>query len=168
MHRVARLEGHDLAPAELAELFAQLGGTVAEVLEIVMGGRLDPAQLAADVNGIGNVVEVVNGGMGLVGRAVHALRFRLLVRRPDIADVERGNDHALEVAQCNAVAALYGFGKFLADIERNRHRPEDPGPEAHVRDDRLVIVLVEKSFERRERAVQQQLDVAQLALGQVP
>jgi hypothetical protein len=98
VHRVTRLEGHDLAPSELAELLAQLGRTVAKVLEIVMGGSLDPTQLAADINRVGDVVEVVNGGVGLVGRAVHALRFRLLVRRPDIADFQRGDNDALEIA----------------------------------------------------------------------
>ncbi len=106
--------------------------------------------------------------MRLVGRPVHTLRFRLFVRRPDIADVERRDDDALQIAQGDPVAALYALGKLLADVQRNRDGPEHPRRQPHRSHDLVVVVPVEEAFERREGAVQQQFDIAKLAFGQVP
>jgi hypothetical protein len=47
VHRIARLERDDTAPAELLKSFAKLTRSITQVLEIVVTRYLDAAQLAA-------------------------------------------------------------------------------------------------------------------------
>ncbi len=168
VHRVAGLERHHLAPAELLEARPHFGRAFAQVLEVVVGRRLDAPQLAAHVDGARDVVEEVDRRVFLVGRAEYAFGLPGLVRGPDVAHFERGKDHALEIAQGHLVTRLQFGREVFADIQRHRHRPEHAAREAHVADHRIVIIPVEEALERREGAVQQQLDVTELALGKVP
>jgi hypothetical protein len=64
--RVAGLEGHDAAPAELAEIGAELVRRVAAGLEVVVDGLLDSGHGAAEIDRAGLVVQVVDRRMGEV------------------------------------------------------------------------------------------------------
>ncbi len=165
---VARLEGDHLAPAELGEPRPELRRAVAQALEVVVGGGLDAVDPAADVDGAGVVHQVEDAGVGQVGGAEHRLRLARLVRGPDVADLEDRHEHALGVAQRHALAGLERAGEGLADVEGNRHRPEHARGEPHAGDDAVVVGAAEEALERGEGAVQQQLEVAELAVGEVP
>src|SRR5262249_27033935 len=60
------------------------------------------------------------------------------------------------------------FGKFLADIEDQWDRPREAVRQPHVADDALIFLPIHETAERREGAVHQQLDIANLALSQTP
>ena len=168
MHRVAGLESNDLAPTELLETIANLGRAFPQVLEVVMRRRLDTCELATDVDRVGNVVEIVHGRVQLVGRTVDTFRFGGLVRRPDIADLERREDDSLEVPKCKLVTALDSLREFLGDVQRDRYRPEHTTRQAHTTHDRIVVGLVQKSVQRRKGAIEQQFDIAKLAFAKIP
>jgi hypothetical protein len=70
VERVARLERHHPAPAELAEIGAEFVRRVAAGLEVVVDGRLDAGHRAAEVDGARLVVEVVHRRVGEVVGAV--------------------------------------------------------------------------------------------------
>ena len=63
VQRVAGLEHHDLAPAELLELGAQFVRRVAAAAEIVMHRRLDALDRPAEIDRMRLVVQVVDGRM---------------------------------------------------------------------------------------------------------
>src|SRR6188508_43079 len=63
MHRIARLERDDAAPAELLKAIAKLLGRIAQMFEIVVPRRLDAAQLAAEVDGVAARLQIIDRGM---------------------------------------------------------------------------------------------------------
>src|SRR5690606_12901832 len=70
--------------------------------------------------------------------------------------------------QRNRLADLELGRELLADVERDRHRPQDAAREPHLLDDGVVVGTGHEAFERRERAVQEQLDVAELTHREIP
>jgi hypothetical protein len=87
VQRVAGLEGDDLAPAELAEIGAQLVRRVAAGAEIVMRRRLDAGDRPAEIDLARRVVQVVDRRMRVVVGAEDLLGLARLVRRPLVGDV---------------------------------------------------------------------------------
>ena len=168
VHRVAGLEGDDLPPAALGELLAELGRRVAQRAIVVVQRRLQRLDLAADVDRLALVHQVADGRVRLVVGAEDGLRFGLAVGSPDVFDVDHGEHHALGVAQRDLVALLELVGEFLGDVERDRHRPERAVLEPHLVADRVVVGLAHEAGERREAAVAQELEVAQLPRREVP
>jgi hypothetical protein len=105
--------------------------------------------------------------MAVVGRAEHGERLVLLVRLPDLLDFECGDHEAFRVAQGEAAAGLEGVRELAGDVEGHRNWPQGAVGKAHVGQHPVVVRLAEKTFQRREGAVQQQLDIAELALVEV-
>ena len=60
------------------------------------------------------------------------------------------------------------LGELLRDVERDRHRPERAIGEAHLAADGFVVGLVHEAGERREAAVAEHLEVAELARREIP
>ena len=58
--------------------------------------------------------------------------------------------------------------QLLGQVEADRHRPDRPVGQPHLGADALVVGLTQERRQRREGAVHQQLDVADLAGRQVP
>ena len=168
MHRITGLKRNDATPADFLEAIAQLLRRVAQMLEIVVHGRLDAAQPAAEIHLVAAAHEIAHAGMRFVGGAEHGARFLLLVRPVDAFDLHRGNQDALAVAQRDDVAFLELVGERGGHIERDRHRPEDAAREPHVGQHLAIVLLSQETLERRKRAVEQQLDVAQLPHVQIP
>src|SRR5690606_40511055 len=54
----------------------------------------------------------------------------------------------------------------LVHVERDGHGPEGAVGEAHLLDDAVVVGPVEEAAERGEAAVEEELDVAELAVGE--
>ncbi len=168
VHRVSRLECDDLAPAELTEAIADFIGSIPKMLEIVVGWRLDTAKPAADIDWIADIEQVIHTRVLVIGGPEDRRSFRHQIGLPDVADFECGDDDPLEVAQCQPLSGLQLVGERLAYVQCDRDRPEQAAAESHIGDNGVVIGLREKTLERRERAVQKQLDVAELPFGQVP
>ena len=88
VHRVAGLEGDDLAPCELLEVGAELSGRVAEVSVVEVSGGLDSLDLAADVVLLDLVAEVCDGRVRRVVSAEDLDSLLNLVRLVDVIDCE--------------------------------------------------------------------------------
>ena len=130
--------------------------------------RFDAGQATAQVNRVRNMIEVVDRRVFFIGRAKHRFGLGHFVRLPDIVDRQRGDQHAFVVAQGDLVAGGQFAGELLTDIQRDRDRPQRTVGQAHVLQHRVVIGLVQKSFQRGKSATKQQLDIAQLPVAQVP
>ena len=168
VHRVARLERDDAAPAELLESLTKLARSISQVLEIVMARRFDTAELAAEVDLVRAPHQIAHARVELVGRAENGLRLGRLVGAVDARHVHRRDQHAFGVAERDRVAFLDLVRKRRRHVERDRHRPNDSGREARLCEHGAIVLFAEEAFERRECAVQQHLDVASLAHREVP
>ena len=166
VHGLAGLEGHHLAPAHLGEQGAQFLGRVPQGLEFVVHRQLDALQGATDVGVLHLFVEIAHTGVPVRGGAVHGLGFATLVRLPDIPHLEHGGHEALGVAQGDAQAGLEFAGEGGGYVQHDGHGPEGTVGQAHVVQHTVVRRLVQEAFQGREAPVQQQLQVAGLALGQ--
>ena len=117
---------------------------------------------------VGPVEQIVDAGMRLVGGAEHRLGLAPPVRLEDRLDGHGRDQEALRIAQPDALAGAQAVDELAGDVEGDRDRPERAVGQAHALEHRLVVGGAEEARERREAAVQQQLQVAQLPLGQVP
>ena len=168
VHGVAGLERDDLAPALLAKPPAQFRRRIAQQLEVVVHRRLDAAQLAAHVDRPGAMLQEIDPGVMLVVGAEDAPRLGGLVGLPAVADLHGRDQHALRIAERDVIAILEPGGELAAHVEVDRDRPDDARGQPHVLQHRVVFAAVEVPVERREGAVQQQLEVAELPRAQVP
>ena len=99
----------------------------------------------------------------------NGLGFGGAIGLPDVTDIEDSEHHAFGIAQRNfARAGRQLFGELFGHVERDRHRPEGAIGEAHVGADAFIILAVHETAQRRESAVHQQFQVAQLASRQIP
>ena len=102
-------------------------------------------------------------------RAEDGFAFGLAIGLPDVFDVEDGEHDAFGIAQGDLGAArLELLGEFLGDVERDRHRPENAVGQSHLAADAFVVGFVHEAGERREAAVAEHLEVADLARREVP
>jgi hypothetical protein len=101
--------------------------------------------------------------VGLIACVENPLCFAGLVCPPDIRNIHRGDQHALRIAQGDGIAGRNFVRKGLADIEGNRHGPDHTAFQTHFIANVVVISFFQESFERRESAIQQKVQVAQLA-----
>ena len=168
VQRVAGLEGDDARPAELAEIGAQFVRRVATALEIIVDGLLDADDRAAQVDRAGLVVQVVDGRMGQVVGAEDAFGFPRLVRHPFVGDRQDGEDDAFLIAERNVLTRLDLGGEVFGYVKVDRHRPERAIGKPHVGDHAIIVGLAHEPFQRVEAAVHQKLEIADLALRQVP
>ena len=166
--RVAGLESNDAPPAELAEALAQLGGGVAKRTVVVMQNRPEPGDPAAHIDRMGAMEEVGNAGMRLVKRAVHGARLLILLGPPHLADLHDGGEQPFGVAKRDGVAALEPPRERLAHVERHRDRPDLARWQPHVAQHSLVLGRAHEPLKRGEGAVQQEIEIAELARGKVP
>jgi len=168
VHRVAGLECHDLAPAEFGKPLTEFGGRVPQMAEIVVDGRLDAAQSATHVHRVRLVHQVVDAGMSGVLGSEHAAGLGFPVGRIDILDRQGGDQHAFLVTKGDLLPGPDRVRKRLAHVQGDGNWPQGSARQTHGVHDRLVVRLAEKTGQRREGAVQQHLDVADLAGCQVP
>ncbi len=168
VHRVAGLEGHHLPPAEPLEARPHLARRVTQADEVVVRRQLQALEAAADGDVVGALVEMRDPGMGAVEGAVDRLGLGLAVDRPDVLDGQRRQHDALGVAQRQPVAGGQSFGRLLGDVEGDRDGPQLAAGEPHLVAGRLEVGAAHEARERREPAVQDQLEVADLPRRQVP
>ncbi len=168
VHRIAGLEGDDPRPSPLLEQPAQVGRVVAVVLEVVLHGRVDPDQAAAEIDRMGVVDQIVDPGMGRLAGGEHPFRLAPLVGYPDRGDGHCRDQPSLGVAQRDVVADNHAVRPVGTDVEGDRDRPQGAVGEPHLVDDPVVVGLAEEALERRECAVEQQHRVVQLALAEGP
>ena len=167
VHRVPRLERHDPRPPQLGELRPQLAGRVPQEAVVVVRHRLQAGERAAHVPRLCPLQQLRHTGMVRVRRAEHGGGLRLAVRPPHVLHVQRGQHDAFRVAQRQMRSRLEPRRQILGNVKRDGHRPERPVREAHLRADAVVVAADHEAGERREPAVEQQLQVAQLARCEV-
>ena len=169
MHRIPGLESNDSTPAEISEVGAQLSRSEAETLEIVMAGKLEPFQSAADIPGIASIHQVSDAGVGNARAFENRFAFSLPIGLPDILDMKNGDHHAFGIAQSDLAAAGFErFGEGFSDVERNGHRPEEAAGQFHVAANTLVFGLIHEPGQRREAAIEEHFKVADLPRSQIP
>ena len=105
-------------------------------------------------------------------RAVEGAEDRLGGRRnvelPDVLDAQRGEQQSLGIAQRERRAGRQLRGQVRRDVEGHRHRPERAVGEPHRVAHRFVVGSAHEAGERREGAVAEKLEVAELARGERP
>jgi hypothetical protein len=80
-----------------------------------------------------------------------------------------GREHySFGIPQRERVPFLERVRQLLRHVERNRNGPKRAVREAHLLEDPFVALAVHESLKRREGPVQQELEVADLALGALP
>ena len=165
---VPGLEGHDLAPAQLAEQRAQFVRRVAAGLEVIMHRLLDAGDRATQIDLACRVVQVVHRRMGQIVGPKDLGRLIRLVGAPLVADRQDRQDHAFLIAQGDVLTGGDLFGKGFVHVQRDRHRPQRAIGQAHVLHHAVIIRLPHEPLQRVESAVHQKLQVADLPRGQVP
>ena len=98
-----------------------------------------------------------------IERAEDALRFTLKVGPPDVFGVQDGEGRSTVVKQGEPGALLDAVRHILGYVEGDGDRPQGAGFEAHGFENAVVVVSVQESTQRRETAVQEQFEIAQLA-----
>ena len=146
----------------------EVGGLVAQLLEIVLGRPGEAGEPAAEIDRMGAVEQVIDPWMGLVLGPEHDLRLAPPVRLEDVQDGHHRDQETLGIAQADGIAGAQAARELLAHVEHHRDRPEGAVGEPHARQHGLVVGLAEKPLQRRKTAAQQQLQIAELALGQIP
>jgi hypothetical protein len=168
VHRVAGLEGDHLRPPQLVELRPDLGRCLAQGPEVVVQGQLGALQPAGQVHRVGAVQQVPDAGVLRVGGAEHSLGLGVPVGPVELGHVDGGEDHALGVAQHDRRPGGDTGGELLGHVQRDGHGPQGPVGQAHLVADRPVVGLTEEPRQGREGPVEEELEVAGLAGGEVP
>jgi hypothetical protein len=185
VHGVTGLESDNLGPAELLEVSADLSRSVAESDVVVVHEALDHLNLTTNVDIAGGLVEVLDGRVLWVA-AEDELGLGLLVGPVDVVD-GKDNDVAVVtgVAESDAVAGLevQTLDLVLGEIEVDGHGEEVAIGETVVLADAgfcqrvflvpcsilqsnapIVVLLVHETLERGEATVDDELEIAKLAL----
>ena len=98
VHRAARMEADDPPPPEPVEETTQIVGRMAQLLVVVVRGKLDAGDAAAHVDAADPFVEVPYSGMAFGGRSVHPLRLGALVGNPLGEHLEHCEDEPFLIA----------------------------------------------------------------------
>ena len=138
---VAGLEGHNFAPAHLAEIGTQFIWCVALCTEIIVNRLLDTSDWTAQVDLARLIVQIVYSGVRIVVRAKYLFGFFGFVWLPTIGDRHRTQNNTLLIAQCNILAKLDGCCKIFRNVERDWHWPKFAGCKTHVVYDTVVVIL---------------------------
>ena len=137
------------------------------MLEVVVHRHVETLDRAGQVHGAGVVQQLVDRGVRVVVGAEHGAGLGGVVGAIHLLDGHRGQNDAFQITQRDHVALGDALGEGLADIQRDGHGPQGAVGEAHVGEDRIVVLLAEESFEGRKAAVQQQFRIADLPRAQV-
>jgi hypothetical protein len=168
VHGVSGLESDNLAPAQTTEAAPGLLGGQAEADEIVVGRQLDPLDTTADGDVVGALEEMGDTGVLAVEGAVDRLCLGLPVELPHVVDREDRQHGALGVAQRQGLALLQLLRHLLGDVEGDGERPQGAVGQPHLFAHRLEVGLTEKTGQRREAAIHEQLQITDLAWGEIP
>ena len=164
VHRTARMECDDPAPAEPIEEPAEFAGRVAQFLVVVVRGEPDAADAASDVDVPYPFEEVPHAGVARGGRSIDLLRLGALVRLPHSGDVEDRESEALLIAQRDHGTRPQFPCELPPDVEHHRNGPELAVGKPHRLQDVRVGLPIHEAVKGREPAVHQQLQVAELPL----
>lgn len=169
VHGVSGLESDDLLPAELVEVSAELRGSESEVEEIVVLETVDSLKLTTNVELLSGIKEILNTGVGVIIAAKDLLGLVDLVRSVDILDSQDSKVSVVtEIAEGDASTSLdtklVDLG--LVNIEVDRHGEEGAISETVVLNNAIVVLLSQKTFERGEATVKDQLKIAKVSLAE--
>src|SRR5262245_55542833 len=97
MHRIARLESDDPAPAQADELRAQVRRCKPKSAKIVMGGKLQTFYTSTHVPAMSPVQKIIDTGMQCTSGYKNSLRFSFAVWLPYILHIQYCKHHTLGV-----------------------------------------------------------------------
>jgi hypothetical protein len=154
----------------LRKIGAQLVRRIAAGLEIVVDGLLNAGDRPAKIDGAGHVMQVVHRRMRQIIGTEHLCRLVRLVGVPLVGNGKDRKDHALR---------LIAQGDVLTRFDRGRRRPRLTSSvigmgksvhagHAHAGHDAFVIRLRHEPLQRKEPAVHQKFQIADLTRRQVP
>lgn len=170
VHWVAGLESDDLGPAKLVEVQTELCGRVAESDVVVVHQTVDSVELTTDVVVASGVEEVLDGRVCVVAVLVENLAsLLLLVGLVDIVDGHDGQVPVIsEVTQSDAGAGLdaEGVNGLLVQVEVDGYGEEVAVSQTVVLNNAIVILLVHETLKWGEATIEDQLQIAELALVQ--
>ena len=106
--------------------------------------------------------------MGVVGGAVDGTGLFVAFRAPGSGDLHGGDERPLGVAKSERLAFVKVGRERIAHVEGHGDGPQRTTEKAHVAKDALVFGGADESLKRREGAVEQQLEVAELARREAP
>ncbi|HTP62195.1 MAG TPA: hypothetical protein VMJ14_08935 [Burkholderiales bacterium] len=160
VHGVASLECDYPPPAGAHKFLAHLARRRPQRGEIVVLRHLDAAHPPADIDRPRAVADRVHSRMRIVIAAVDLERLDDEVGSPDIGYLHDRERRALGIPQRESSSWRESGGGGFAQIERYRDRPERSAGKAHIAYDTVVIGSAHESFQRREPAVEEQLEIA--------
>ncbi|MBA7635735.1 hypothetical protein ES703_43339 [subsurface metagenome] len=147
VHRVARLESYHPFPAVLDKHLPQLPGSVPQQLVVVMLGEGNSVNGATHVDWPGLIQEIESTGMEEVGCAKHLFRFALEIGPPDVRNGQDNEWEAFLVAQEDSIIYPDGSGDFFGYVEGDGQGPQGIIRQAHIFQDRFVVILTHESFQ---------------------
>ena len=118
VHRVAGLEGDDLAPAQRVELVAELGRRLAQRPEVVVVGQLQALEAARDVAGVRPLEQVGDAGVLGVGRAEDQLGLGLPVGASTVSSTWSTASMTPSGSRSASDCAVDRVGHVLGQVER--------------------------------------------------
>ncbi len=168
VHRVARLETDDAAPATPQEPGSQLLRRHTQSCEVVVAGQLDRLQFPAHVVRAHPVEEVANAAMLAIGRAVDLACLALLVGLPHVADVQHSEHHPLGVTEGELRSGIERACGVGIDGQGDGDRPQGLIGQPHVGDHRVVLLLRHEAAQRGKAPGGEEFEVADLSVRQIP
>ncbi len=112
-----------------------------------MQRQLESADLAAHVDPVGIVREIIHPGVLFIEGPVNALRFELLVGVPDFFHIENRQHDTLRVAQGEMTAGLQPGCHLGRDVQGDGNAPQGPIRQAHRVAHRPVVLTFHEPLE---------------------
>jgi hypothetical protein len=112
--------------------------------------------------------QAINPGIAGIRRTEQGLGLGLDVGPEAIGHRQHGEQHAFRIAQPEPSHLLGRVGDLGADVEGDRNGPWRGVDQPRRAQHRRVVSLVEEAAQGRERTVDQQLEIGELARREAP
>lgn len=169
VHRVTSLESDDLAPCDLGKVLPELSRGIPEGDVVIVGRLRDGLDLTTDIELLDALVEIGDGGVSKVIGAKDSLCLANLIDGVDVGDGDDGDGVVItRVAESDAGALLNGksLDLGLVDIESDGHGEEVSVGQTHGLETPIVVGLVHEALEGGETTIDDEFEIAELALGE--
>ena len=168
MHRISSLERHDAGPSCAGEGRTHFRRRQAQFPIVVVDGKRETLDPATDQARVAPIEDGRGSGVLAITGSVHLLDFFRAVRLPHVVDVQHGEHDAFCVTQRDRAGRLRLRRERFGHVERDRNGPQAALWQPHRVADARVLGSRHEAAERRERAVQQELEIAELSRRKVP
>ena len=133
-----------------------------------MAGKVHSLHRPADVDGMGLIEEKRHARMVAAAGPIDLPGLRFAVRPVEVFDVENREQGSLGVPKAEHGARGQILRRLLGHVKHDRYRPERTVGQTHVLADGLIVQPIHEPGQGHKAAIEQQLEVTELSLGQVP